>query len=103
MLRLRESELLHRQQTALLEQQKGEAGIYAKGLERVVQMHADSMLELNRMQFETVEPAMLDPLQETFDSMEITDNLLDKPQTDLVTTRGADRHHPGHVRRHQPH
>ena len=86
MLRLRESELLHRQQTALLEQQKGEAGIYAKGLERVVQMHADSMLELNRMQFETVEPAMLDPLQETFDSMEITDNLLDKPQTDLVTT-----------------
>jgi len=25
-------------------------------------------------------------LQETFDSMEITDNLLDKPQTDLVTT-----------------
>jgi len=52
----------------------------------VVQMHADSMLELNRMQFETVEPAMLDPLQETFDSMEITDNLLDKPQTDLVTT-----------------
>jgi len=86
MLRLRESELLHRQQTALLEQHKGEAGIYAKGLERVVQMHADSMFELNRMQFETVEPAMLDPLQETFDSMEITDNLLDKPQTDSVTT-----------------
>ena len=29
--------------------------------------------------------ALLDPLQETFDSMEITDNLLDKPQTDSVT------------------
>ncbi|MED5381782.1 MAG: hypothetical protein VYC47_04360, partial [Verrucomicrobiota bacterium] len=37
-------------------------------------------------QFESTEPAMLDPLQETFDSMEITDNLLDKPQTDSVTT-----------------
>ncbi len=85
MLRLRESEIQHRQQTALLEQQKSEADIYTKGVERVVQMHADSMLELNRMQFETVEPAMLDPLQETFDSMEITDNLLDKPQTDVAT------------------
>ncbi len=86
MLRLRESELRHRQQTSLLEQQKREADIYTKGVERVVQMHANSMLELNRMQFETTEPAMLDPLQETFDSMEITDNLLDKPQTDSVTT-----------------
>jgi len=85
MLRLRESEIQHRQQTSLLEQQKGEAEIYTKGVGRVMQMHADSMLELNRMQFETVEPAMLDPLQETFDSMEITDNLLDKPQTDSVT------------------
>ena len=85
MLRLRESEIQHRQQTALLEQQKSEVDIYTKGVGRVLQMHADSMLELNRMQFETVEPAMLDPLQETFDSMEITDNLLDKPQTDLVT------------------
>ncbi|MBC8245767.1 MAG: hypothetical protein H8E20_15425 [Verrucomicrobia bacterium] len=85
MLRLRESELRHRQQTGLLEQQKGDAGMYAKGVERLTQMHADSMLELNRMQFETTEPAMLDPLQETFDSMEITDNLLDKPQTDAVT------------------
>ncbi len=85
MLRLRESEIQHRQQTALLEQQKSEADIYTKGVERVVQMHADSMLELNRMQFETGEPAMLDPLQETFDSMEITDNLLDKPQTDVAT------------------
>jgi len=85
MLRLRESEIQHRQQTALLEQQKSEVDIYTKGVGRVLQMHADSMLVLNRMQFETVEPAMLDPLQETFDSMEITDNLLDKPQTDLVT------------------
>jgi hypothetical protein len=85
MLRLRESELRHRQHTSLLEQQKGEADIYTKGVERVMQMHADSMLELNRMQFETTEPAMLDPLQETFDSMEITDNLLGKPQTDTVT------------------
>jgi len=86
MLRLRESELRHRQQTALIEQQKADTAIYTGGVERLTQMHADSMLELNRMQFETVEPAMLDPLQETFDSMEITDNLLDKPQTDLVTT-----------------
>ena len=85
MLRLRESELQHRQQTVLLEQQKGEADLYTKGIERVMEMHADSMLELNRMQFETTEPAMLDPLQETFDSMEITDNLLGKPQTDEVT------------------
>ena len=85
MLSLRESEIQHRQQTALLEQQKSEADIYIKGVERVVQMHADSMLELNRMQFDTTEPAMLDPLQETFDSMAITDNLLDKPQTDSVT------------------
>ena len=85
MLRLRESEIQHRQQTALLEQHKSEADIYTKGVERVMQMHADSMFQLNRMQFETVEPAMLDPLQETFDSMEITDNLLEKPQTDLVT------------------
>ena len=86
MLRLRESELRHRQQTALLEQQKAETDIYTGGVERLTQMHADSMLELNRMQFESTEPAMLDPLQETFDSMEITDNLLDKPQTDSVTT-----------------
>ncbi|MCH2381959.1 MAG: hypothetical protein MK290_04515 [Pedosphaera sp.] len=85
MLRLRESEIRHRQQTSLVEQQKREADIYTKGVERVVQMHADSMLELNRLQFEITEPAMLDPLQETFDSMEITDNLLDKPQTDSVT------------------
>ena len=86
MLRLRESELRHRQQTVLLEQQKADTGIYTGGVERLTQMHADSMLELNRMQFESTEPAMLDPLQETFDSMEITDNLLDKPQTDSVTT-----------------
>ena len=86
MLRLRESELRHRQQTVLLEQQKAETDIYTGGVERLMQMHADSMLELNRMQFESTEPAMLDPLQETFDSMEITDNLLDKPQTASVTT-----------------
>jgi len=86
MLRLRESELRHRQQTALIEQQKADTAIYTGGVERLTQMHADSMLELNRMQFESTEPAMLDPLQETFDSMEITDNLLDKPQTDSVTT-----------------
>ena len=85
MLRLRESELRHRQQSALLEQSKAEPENYAKGVERLAEMHADSMLELNRLQFETTEPAMLDPLQETFDSMEITDNLLDKPQTDTVT------------------
>ena len=29
---------------------------------------------------------MLDPLQETFDAMEITDNFLEKPQTDAATT-----------------
>ena len=86
MLRLRESELRHQQQTMLIEEQKRDSDVYDKGVKRLLEMHADSMLELNRMQFETVEPAMLDPLQEAFDSMEITDNLLDKPQTDSITT-----------------
>ena len=86
MLRLRESELRHQQQTTLVEQQKGDAETYKKGVERLSKMHADSMLELNRLQFENAEPAMLDPLQETFDAMEITDNFLEKPQTDVATT-----------------
>ena len=86
MLRLRESELRHQQQTTLVEQQKEDAETYKKGVERLAQMHADSMLELNRLQFENAEPAMLDPLQETFDAMEITDNFLEKPQTDVATT-----------------
>lgn len=86
MLRLRESELRHRQQTTLIEEQKQNSEIYDKGVSRLSEMHADSMLELNRLQFENSEPAMLNPLQETFDAMEITDNLLDKPQTDVATT-----------------
>ena len=86
MLRLRESELRHQQQTTLVEQQKGDAETYKKGVGRLSKMHADSMLELNRLQFENAEPAMLDPLQETFDAMEITDNFLEKPQTDAATT-----------------
>lgn len=86
MLRLRESELKHRQQTTLIEQQKNDIDIYNKGVKRLSEMHADSMLELNRLQFENSEPAMLTPLQDAFDSMEVTDNLLDKPQTDTITT-----------------
>ena len=86
MLRLRESELRHQQQTTLVEQQKGDAETYKKGVERLSKMHADSMLDLNRLQFENAEPAMLDPLQETFDAMEVTDNFLEKPQTDAATT-----------------
>ena len=85
MLRLRENELRHRQQTTLIEEQKQNSDIYDKGVDRLLEMHADSMLELNRLQFENSEPAMLNPLQETFDAMESTDNLLEKPQTDTAT------------------
>ena len=38
MLRLRESELRHRQQTVLLEQQKAETDIYTGGVERLMQL-----------------------------------------------------------------
>ena len=85
MLRLRESELRHQQQTMLIEEQKRDSDVYDKGVKRLLEMHADSMLELNRLQFENSEPSMLNPLQDTFDSMEITDNLLEKPQTDTAT------------------
>ena len=54
MLRLRESELRHQQQTMLIEEQKRDSDVYGKGVKRLLEMHADSMLELNRLQFENL-------------------------------------------------
>jgi hypothetical protein len=85
LLRVRDREINLRQRTGLLDRNQAAQDVYREGARSLAAAQSQIQQDLHKIQTENPVPAIEFPLQQTAESMEHVQNLLDKPQTDRQT------------------
>ncbi|MDB6058282.1 MAG: hypothetical protein JWO95_2126, partial [Verrucomicrobiales bacterium] len=85
LLRLRESEMTLRDQTSLLNENRGKETDYKNGAKNLAGQQKEIADKLDGLGKDNEIPSLMKPFVETYDALTETQGLLEKPQTDKTT------------------